>query len=114
MDKRKKSVKTTRRKFVSGAGIIAAGLALRPLSLFAQDEVMALGLYSPENYLSEKLISKVAKGISQKINSEAYNLESSFDFNNGSHDIIIGRDSVIENLIDEEKLLELNLSLIHI
>ena len=112
MDKRKKSVKTTRRKFVSGAGIIAASLALRPLSLFAQDEVIALGLYSPENYLSEKLISKVAKGISHKINSETYNLESSFDLNNGSHDIIIGRDSVIENLIDEEKLLELNNDLI--
>ena len=29
MDKRKKSVKTTRRKFVSGAGIIVAGLALK-------------------------------------------------------------------------------------
>ena len=59
MDKVKKPVKTTRRKFVSGAGIIAASLALRPLSLFAQDEVMTLGLYSAKNYLSEKLISKI-------------------------------------------------------
>ena len=97
---------------MSGAGIIAAGLALRPLSLFAQDEVMALGLYSPENYLSEKLISKVVKGISHKINSETYTSESSFDLSDGSHDIIIGRDSLIENLIDEEKLLELNNNLI--
>ena len=97
---------------MSGAGIIAASLALRPLSLFAQDEVMALGLYSPENYLSEKLISKVVKGISHKINSETYTSKSSFDLSDGTHDIIIGRDSLIENLIDEEKLLELNNNLI--
>ena len=112
MDKVKKPVKTTRRKFVSGAGIVAASLALRPLSLFAQDEVMTLGLYSAKNYLSEKLISKVGKAISHKINSETYTSKSSFDLSDGTHDITIGRDSLIENLIDEEKLLELNNNLI--
>ena len=56
MNKNKKFVNTTRRGFVSGIGLVAAGLALRPLGLFAQDEAIAFSLYSPENYLSKKLL----------------------------------------------------------
>ena len=47
MNKNKKFVNTTRRGFVSGIGLVAAGLALRPLGLFAQDEAIAFSLYSP-------------------------------------------------------------------
>ena len=112
MDKEKKIIKTTRRKFLSGAGFIAAGIALKPLGLFAQEELLELGLYLPKNYLSEKLIAKLAKGISHKINSKTYNSKGGFGLNNTASDVIIGRDSLIENLIDEGKLLKLNSDLI--
>ena len=57
MNKNKNFINTTRRKFVSGVGLIAAGIALKPLSLFAQDEATKFSLYSPINYLSNKIIS---------------------------------------------------------
>ena len=39
MSKNIKSIGTTRRKFISGVGLIAAGIALKPLNLFAQEEI---------------------------------------------------------------------------
>ncbi len=112
MNKNKKFVNTTRRSFVSGIGLIAAGLALRPLNLLAQDEAIAFSLYSPENYLSKKLLSKIKGAIEPEINATTYSSSSSFSLSGGSYDVIVGRDSSIENLINEEKLLELNSDLI--
>ncbi len=112
MNKNKKFVNTTRRNFVSGIGLAAAGLALRPLSLFAQDEAITFSLYSPENYLSKKLLSKIKSTIEPEINITTYSSSSSFSLSGGSYDVIVGRDLSIENLIDEEKLLELNNDLI--
>ena len=39
MIKKLKKRKTTRRKFISGIGLISAGIILRPLSLFSQEEI---------------------------------------------------------------------------
>ena len=63
MNKNKKFINTTRRNFVSGVGLVAAGIALKPLSLFAQDEAVTFSLYSPKNYLSKKLVSKINNAI---------------------------------------------------
>jgi spermidine/putrescine transport system substrate-binding protein len=112
MNKNKKFINTTRRNFVSGVGLVAAGIALKPLSLFAQDEATTFGLYSPKNYLSNKLVSKINNAIDPEINLATYSSPSSFSVSSGTYDVIIGRDSSIENLIDEEKLLELNNDLI--
>ena len=107
MNKNKKFINTTRRNFVSGVGLVAAGIALKPLSLFAQDEAVTFSLYSPKNYLSKKLVSKINNAIEPEINLATYNSPSSFSVSTGTYDVIIGRDSSIENLIDEEKLLEI-------
>ena len=112
MNKNKKLINTTRRSFVSGIGLVAAGMALRPLNLFAQDEAITFGLYSPENYLSKKLLSKINSVIEPEINLTTYSSPSSFTLSGGSYDVIVGRDSSIENLIEEDKLLELNNNLI--
>ena len=57
MIKKLKKRKTTRRKFISGIGLISAGIILRPLSLFSQEESPILNIGSPVDFLSEKLIS---------------------------------------------------------
>jgi spermidine/putrescine transport system substrate-binding protein len=112
MSKNIKSIGTTRRKFISGVGLIAAGIALKPLNLFAQEEIIKFNLYSPENYLSNKLISKVGKAITPEINLSTYSKASAFNIDSGLYDVILARDSSIEGLIDDEKLLELNNDLI--
>ena len=73
MNKNKNFINTTRRKFVSGVGLIAAGIALKPLSLFAQDEAVTFSLYSHKNYLSKKLLSKINNTIEPEINLTKYN-----------------------------------------
>ena len=112
MHKDKKLIKTTRRKFISGVGFVAAGFALRPFNLFAQDEAVTFSLYCPEDYLSKKLLSKINKMIEPEINEVCFSSPSNFELSDASYDVIVGRDSSIENLIDEEKLLELNNDLI--
>ena len=112
MSKNIKSIGTTRRKFISGVGLIAAGIALKPLNLFAQEEIIKFNLYSPENYLSNKLISKIGKAITPEINLSTYNAASAFNIDSGLYDVILARDSSIESLIDDEKLLELDNGLI--
>ena len=61
MIKKLKKRKTTRRKFISGIGLISAGIILRPLSLFSQEENPILNIGSPIDFLSEKLISNFQK-----------------------------------------------------
>ena len=112
MHKDKKLIKTTRRKFISGVGFVAAGFALRPFSLFAQEQLAKINLYSPDNYLSDKLLSNIAKKITPDIDLSTYSSPPNFDMDSGSYDVIIGRDAALESLIDDQKLLKLNSDLI--
>ena len=50
MIKKLKKRKTTRRKFISGIGLISAGIILRPLSLFSQEESPILNIGSPVDF----------------------------------------------------------------
>ena len=112
MIKKLKKKETTRRRFISGFSLISAGIILRPISLFSQEEIKPLNLGSPINFLSEKLISTFQKGIGSSINSITYNSNSEINFSENNYDILIGRDSFIENLIDDEKVSELNKELL--
>ena len=112
MIKKLKKKETTRRRFISGFSLISAGIILRPISLFSQEEIKPLNLGSPTNFLSDKLISTFQKGIGSSINSITYNSNSEINFNENNYDILIGRDSFIENLIDDEKVSELNKELL--
>ena len=58
MIKKMKIRNTTRRKFISGIGLISAGIILRPSYLFSQEDNPILNIGSPIDFLSEKLISK--------------------------------------------------------
>ena len=75
-------------------------------------KLLLLACIPPENYLSKKLLSKIKSAIEPEINITTYSSSSSFSLSGGSFDVVVGRDSSIENLIDEEKLLELNNDLI--
>ena len=112
MIKKLKKKETTRRGFISGFSLISAGIILRPLSLFSQEEIKTLNLGSPTDFLSDKLISNFQKGVNSSINSITYNSKSEINFNENNYDILIGRDSFIENLIDDERVTELNKELL--
>ena len=112
MIKKMKIRNTTRRKFISGIGLISAGMILRPLSLFSQEENPILNIGSPIDFLSEKLISNFQKNINSSIKSITYTSNTNTNFNDNNYDILIGRDSYIEGLIDDGKIAELNKDLI--
>ena len=80
MIKKLKKRKTTRRKFISGLSLLSAGIILRPLSLFSQEENPILNIGSPVNFLSNKLISNFQKGITSSINSITYSSNSNINF----------------------------------
>jgi spermidine/putrescine-binding protein len=112
MIKKMKKAETTRRKFISGLSLLSAGMILRPLSLFSQEENPILNIGSPVNFLSNKLISNFQKGITSSINSITYSSNSNINFNENNYDVLIGRDSYLEGLIDDGKIAELNKDLI--
>ena len=112
MIKKMKKAETTRRRFISGFSLLSAGIILRPLSLFSQEENQILNIGSPANFLSDKLISNFQKGISSSINSITYDYNSNINFNNNNYDVLIGRGSYLEGLIDDDKIAELNKDLI--
>ena len=101
MIKKMKKAETTRRRFISGFSLLSAGIILRPLSLFSQEENQILNIGSPANFLSNKLISNFQKGISSSINSITYDSNSNINFNNNNYDVLIGRGSYLEGLIDD-------------
>ena len=72
MIKKMKKAETSRRKFISGFSLLSAGIILRPLSLFSQEENPVLNIGSPANFLSDKLISSFQKVINSSINSIVY------------------------------------------
>ena len=104
MIKKMKIRNTTRRKFISGIGLISAGMILRPSYLFSQEENPILNIGSPIDFLSEKLISNFQKNINSSINSITYTSNTNTNFNDNNYDILIGRDSYIEGLIDDGKI----------
>ena len=112
MIKKMKKVETSRRRFISGLSLLSAGIILRPLSLFSQEENQILNIGSPVNFLSDKLISNFQKSISSSINSITYDSNSNINFSNNNYDLLIGRDSYLEGLIDDGKIAELNKDLI--
>ena len=87
MIKKLKKRKTTRRKFISGIGLISAGIILRPLSLFSQEENPILNIGSPVDFLSEKLISNFQKNINSSINSITYRSGTNTNFNDNNYEI---------------------------
>ena len=80
MVKKIKKAETTRRRFISGFSLLSAGIILRPLSLFSQEENQVLNIGSPANFLSDKLISNFQKVVSSSINSITYNSNSNINF----------------------------------
>ena len=112
MIKKMKKAETTRRRFISGFSLLSAGIILRPLSLFSQEENQILNIGSPANFLSDKLISNFQKGISSSISSITYDSNSNINFNSNNYDVLIGRGSYLEGLIDDGKIAELNKDLI--
>jgi len=112
MIKKMKKADASRRKFISGFSLLSAGIILRPLSLFSQEEIQILNIGSPVNFLSDKLIANFQRSINSSINSLTYESNSNINFNDNNYDILIGRDSYLENLIYDGKIVELNKNLI--